>query len=365
MADTYVIEADALERMTAGIIAGMGAPPDIVTEVSRHLVRSNLSGHDSHGVLRIPAYVQMMDSDDLRPAERAVVGSRRGVTAIVDARRGFGHHAAAVAMRWCLEVAPELGVAAAAVRHSTHIGRLGEYTEMAAEAGLIGIVTIGMAGLGVGLAAPFRGRQRFMSTNPWSIGIPAADGRHFVFDAATTALAEGKVRVALAGQARLPEGALLDPEGQPTIDPAQLYQGGSLLAFGGAVAGHKGYGLSLASALIGSLAIIDDPEPTTAGASRRAAEPGHWVAGVFVIAIDPSFFGPLDSFRAQTQMVLDLARKAPPAAEAPVLVAGDPERQSRITRLASGIPIAGPTWRELVEVAARFGVPVAPVKEVA
>src|SRR3989440_629188 len=180
--------------------------------------------------------------------------------------------------------------AAAPVRHSMHIGRLGEYTERLALEGLVGIVTVGVAGPDSGSVAPFGGAARFLGTNPWSIGVPAEGRPPLVYDAATSTLAEGKVRVARARGVLLPAGAVRDADGRPTLEPADLYAGGSLTVMGGEVAGHKGHGLSLAAALVGGLSMIADPEPTPAGCMRPPETWGSRLGGGFVVAIDPAAF---------------------------------------------------------------------------
>src|SRR5215472_17469997 len=147
-----------------------------------------------------------------------------------------------VATEWAVASARRHGIAAAAVRHSMHIGRLGEYTERIAAEGLVGIVSVGLAGPGSGSVAPFGGAARFLGTNPWSMGVPAEGRPPLVFDAATSTLAEVKVRLARASGVPVPPGTVRDSEGRPTVDPAQLYAGGSLTV----MAGHKGHGLSLA-----------------------------------------------------------------------------------------------------------------------
>src|SRR5262245_34548167 len=153
----------------------MGTPDDIAETVSAHLVASNLAGHDSHGVMRLARYADEIRRGDLVPAARPALLRSSAVTALFDAGRGFGHHSTREVMGWCIARAGEHGIAAAAVRHSTHIGRLGEYTEAAATRGLVGLVTVGVAGPGVGRMAAFGGRTAFLGTNPWSIAVPAGE----------------------------------------------------------------------------------------------------------------------------------------------------------------------------------------------
>lgn len=357
MTDTILVDAGALRAFSERVASAMGAPPAAAAETARHLVSANLSGHDSHGVLRWSQYAGELDAGHLRPAAPTELLREAPVTALFDAGRGFGQPSTMVATEWALARAREHGLAAAAIRHSMHIGRLGEYTERLAEAGLVGIVTVGVAGAGSGTVAPFGGAARFLGTNPWSMAVPAAGRPPLVYDAATSTVAEGKVRLAKATGVRLPPGLVRDAAGEPTTDPALLYEGGSLTVLGGDVAGHKGHGFSLASALIGGLAMIADVEPTPAGCMRRPDEWGTRLAGVFVVAIDPAAFGDAGEYRERTAAVLDdLGEVTPAPGVDHVLVSGDPERASRRRRAAEGIPIAPATWFELGEVARRFGI---------
>lgn len=352
-----LVDHRALLRYTDGVLRAMGADAEVAEVTARHLVRANTSGHDSHGVLRLAQYVEELDGDRLRPAARPETLRETAVTALFDAHRGFGQHSTMVATRWCVEHARAAGIAAAAVRHSMHIGRLGEYTELIAGEGLVGVCTVGVAGPGSGTVAPFGGAARFLGTNPWSFGVPAAGRPPMIFDAATSTVAEGKVRLARAKGTEVPEGVLRDPAGEWTRDPAELYAGGSMTVLGGQVAGHKGYGYSLASALVGALAMAADPEPTPGGTMKF---PESWegrAAGVFVLAIDPVAFGDADAYRSMVAAVLDAAEREKPAPGFErVLVPGDPERASRAEREREGIPIPEATWQDLAVIGERFGV---------
>lgn len=351
--------ADALRAFSVRVAEAMGAPADVAAEVARHLIGANLAGHDSHGVLRWTQYVGELDRGELDPSASPEIVRESSVTAVLDARRGFGQHSTMVATEWVEAHARAHGIAAAAIRHSMHIGRLGEYSERLATSGLVGIVTVGVAGAGSGSVAPFGGAARFLGTNPWSVGVPT-DGRPpMVYDAATSTVAEGKVRLARAKGARLAPGLVRDPEGRPTDDPEQLYAGGSLTVLGGDVGGHKGHGFSLASALIGGLAMIDDPGPTPAGCMRPPEAWGTRVAGVFVVAFDPAAFGDADAYRASVSGVLDALGEVPPVPGVDrVLVPGDPERVSHERRVREGIPVPAATWAELEVIGERFGVPL-------
>jgi uncharacterized oxidoreductase len=360
VSDTIVAEARVLREFSAGVAESMGAPADVAAEVARHLARANLSGHDSHGMLRWPQYVRELDEGQLDPAARPDLLRESAVTALFDARRGFGQHSTMHAADWAAAHAREHGIAAAAIRHSMHIGVLGEYTERLAAGGLVGIVTVGVAGAGSGAVAPFGGAARFLGTNPWSVGVPAVGRPPLVYDGATSTVAEGKVRLARAKGTELAPGLVRDAGGRPSTDPEQLYAGGSLTVMGGDVAGHKGHGLSLASALVGGLAMIADTAPTPAGCMRAPETWGTRIAGVFVVAIAPASFGDADAYRTLVAGVLDDLRGVPPVPGVErVLVSGDPERLSRERRAREGIPVPATTWAELLAIGERFGVPLA------
>ena len=345
--------AARLEEWTRQVFVAMGADPAVAATVAGHLLRANLSGHDSHGLLRIPQYVAEADRGDLVPSAVAELGLVKGGVGMVDAGRGFGHSATTLAMEWAAERCLQQGIAAASVRRANHIGRLGEYAELAAGKGVIGVATVGV--VGAGGVAPYGGRSRYLGTNPWAFGIPTA-GEPMIYDAATSALAEGKVRVARFKGVTVPEGAIVDVDGRPTVQPEDFYAGGALLPMGGSLAGHKGYGLALSSALLGGLAMIDGEDATTAGtASSTLGE--AWLGGAMVIAIDPEWFGGAERYRMAVTAALEELRRQPPAdgVEA-ILIPGDPERMSRDRRGREGVPIPEAVVEELRAVGERYGV---------
>lgn len=339
--------AAELESFARAVLTAMGADREVGQEVARHLVRANLSGHDSHGVLRLSRYVRQMDAGSLVPSARPELVHERGPIAVFDVRRSFGHYATAKALEWAMGRARTGGLAAAALREPTHIGRLGEYTERAAAAGLVGVVTYGTAGEGVGIVLPHGGAAPALSTNPWSIGVPGADGGGVVFDAATTVVAEGKVQVAKDAGRQLPAGSIVAADRSPSRDPEAFYSGGALLPLGGEVAGHKGYGLALMSALLGGLAMA---------ASPASAAPA---SGVLVLVIDPAWFGDGDAYASLVADTVRSVKRTPPArGVGEVLVAGEPEQRSRERRDREGIELAPGTWEGLRAVGGRFQVPL-------
>ncbi|MFA5027441.1 MAG: Ldh family oxidoreductase [Candidatus Methylomirabilota bacterium] len=348
----------ALQRFAAGLTEAAGADRDVAEEMGRHLVNANLSGHDSHGVIRLPQYFAQIGEGVILPAARPEILRETPVTALIDARRGLGQFSTAFALDWAVAHARQHGLAAAAIRHSSHIGRLGEYTERAAAAGLVAILTVGVGGPGLGGMLLYGSRQRFFGANPWSIGVPAEGGPPMVFDGSSSAIAEGKVRLARSKGAALPEGAIADGEGKPTTDPEDFYAGGGLLPLGGSVAGHKGYGLAMASMLVGALAMIGDESPGLWVSSRAEVQDARGRAGgVFLLALDPGRFGDRATYAGMVAEVLSAAKRAPCAPGVPeILIPGEPEVRMRERRSREGIAVPEATWKELAALAARLEV---------
>jgi uncharacterized oxidoreductase len=334
----------------------LGADTEIAAEAGRHLVHANLSGHDSHGLIRLPQYVEQAAAGNLRATEHPIILKETTATALIDARFGVGLYSTKFALNWVTAKAGVYGTASAAIRHSGHVGRLGEYTEEAAERGFVTIVVAGAAGPGIGGMALLGGSKRFLGTNPWSVGIPCRPGEPIVYDGATSAIAEGKVRVARSKGVPLAAGCIIDTAGHPTNDPLDFYKGGTLLPLGGSVASHKGYCLALTAALLGGLSMIADPEPSFIGAESPLcqADTRGRVAGVFVAAFAPEFFGGVEEYRAMVMETVAAARRVSAAESVPVIMPGEIERQSRIRRAAEGIPIPHATWKDLEGIARRF-----------
>jgi len=354
-------DAEALQQFAQRIVTALQAPAEVADEVARHLVRANLSGQDSHGVLRLPQYAGQADRGELEPRNRPRVIRQTTATALVDAQRGFGHYAAHMALDVAARKAGEHGVGAAVIRHCTHVGRLGEFTERCDELGLVLMMTVGMAGPGVGGVVAYGGRERFFGANVWSIGIPGKESG-MVFDASMASIAVGKVYVAKAAGRDLPPGCLVDRHGIPSIDPDDYYAGGAVIPLGGEVAAHKGFGLGLAAALLGGLAMIGDEAPTLAGAPVAAgATPVGRMAGVFLVAIDPEAFGGLAPYRALVDDCLAALRAVEPAPGTDAIkVPGERSRDSRRERSRLGVPLAAATCQELAALGHRFGVEFPP-----
>ncbi|HET7769865.1 MAG TPA: Ldh family oxidoreductase [Chloroflexota bacterium] len=355
MAGYRVVQPEALERLAAQIFERLGTPSDAAGEVAAHLVRANLAGHDSHGAIRIPQYALQISQGAIDPKARPQVVQRKGATLLVDGGGGFGHFTTAYALTESIAAAREHGTAVAAIRRANHIGRVGDYAESAARQGFVAILTVGAAGPGVGGATPFGGAQRFLGTNPWSIGLPTGQETPVLVDFATTVVAEGKVRVARDKHDQLPPGCIVDKDGNPSTNPADFYSGGMLLPFGA----HKGYGLALASALLGGLAAIGENAPNLAGSPRipDLAQEGELTGGALLIVIDPGAFGDREAYAAGVGRVTDAVRRVPSApGSSGVLAPGEPEARTTAQRRKDGITLPDDTWDAIGKVAAEHAL---------
>ena len=329
-------EVRALEEFTSEVCLALGAPQIVAEEVARHLVGANRAGHDSHGVIRLPMYMEQADRGELTPEAMPVLVNEFGAVALCDAKRGFGHYTTRFAAEQAARLAGDFGIGFVVVRHSGHIGRLGHYLELLADRDLVGIVTVGMAGAGVGAMVLPGTAQRFLGANPWAIGVPVAGEPPMIVDVSTAVVAEGKVQVALAEGREMPPGCIVDSQGEPTTDPARYFAGGGLIPLGGLVADHKGFGLGLAAALIGSLGMIGDDWPSLAGAPvAPGSDPRGRVAGVAVMAVDPEPLGGRKAYEDMVAETLSALHRSGGLVE--VQRPGEPEARSRFGKGAKGL----------------------------
>ncbi|MBA2447824.1 MAG: Ldh family oxidoreductase [Chloroflexi bacterium] len=327
------MSAEALSEVTTRIFRAAGAPDDVASLVAYSLVDANLAGHDSHGVIRIPTYIEQIAEGDLVPSARPRIEGDRAGLITVDGAWAFGQYAAHVCMDLASSRAKEQHVAIVTLVRANHIGRLGEWAEEAARAGVVGMVATSWGG-GPYAATPYGGAGKVLSTNPIAFGIPLGEGPPFVLDYATTAVAEGKLRVARAKQAKVPDGWIVDKDGRPTNEPEDFYAGGMLLPFGG----HKGYALAMVVELL-SVALT--------GADAARDDKGRRNGAVF-LAIDPSAVRPLDEFRRAATEINARVTGVPPAPGFDsVLIPGEVEARSREVRRTEGIPVAESTWEAI------------------
>jgi len=346
------VDADQLREFATAILAHAGKDKDRAKQVAARLVGANLAGHDSHGVGMIPAYVDGILAGQLDPLADIELVQDKGPFLLVDGHRGFGHIIAEQAMALAIDRAHSSHFAVLSLRNSFHLGRLGDWGTMAAEAGFICILYANVQSSRP-LVAPFGGSDARFVTNPYCTAIPATE-KHpmIVLDMATSTIAMGKARVAQLSGKPAPEGALIDAHGAPTRDPSVVFDGagGALTAFGQ----HKGFGLALLGDILGG-------SFSGGGAYAPTREvPDRIVNNMMAILIDPNVFGLAESFGVDVDSYTDWVKASPAAPDTSgVQFPGDPERRSTAERLANGIPLDAGTLAQLSEAARKAGVPEA------
>jgi hydroxycarboxylate dehydrogenase B len=346
-----LIDHRELRTIAARIFQAGGSAPAEATIVADHLVDSNLSGHDSHGVGMIPGYLRNLANGSLKPNAKGRIATATGALMVYDGERGYGQVVAREATFCGIERARSDGLALVALRNAHHIGRIGTYGEMCAEAGLVSLHFVNVLGHGP-TVAPYRGADGRLLTNPVCIAIPAAEpGRPVILDMATSKVAFGKMRVARNKGQRVEPGLLIDGHGKPTTDPDVMFQEpkGAILPFGD----HKGYALAfvcdlLAGAIGGAGTLRPEnqmQETITNGMLTFVIDPARLVTRDYL----------MDEIRALTRYVT--ASPAQKSSE-PVLIPGDPERATRAARSRDGIELDDQTWREIVAGGASLGAAI-------
>jgi uncharacterized oxidoreductase len=237
-----IVAAPSLETMLTRIFQACGVAEDSARTVAAHLVDAEACGVPSHGLIRVPQYVEAVLAGQIAPAAELQVVSETVATAVLDGQHGFGQVMARQAMDLALRRADSTGAGVVTLCNCSHTGRLGSYTEQAARRGLAGMMMVNTGGHGQWMA-PFGGSGGRLATNPLSIAVPTDSGDPLLLDMATSAAPEGKVRALLTAGRTIPEGWVITHEGQPTTNPADLYgpPRGALLPFGG----HKGFALAM------------------------------------------------------------------------------------------------------------------------
>jgi uncharacterized oxidoreductase len=331
---------EPLEALAKSIFQAIHVSPDGAAWMARLLVRANLRGHDSHGVIRIPQYIASWRGGEADPTAEPRVVQEGPATALVDGRLGFGQIVARRGMDVAMRKASAVGVSTVGVFNSNHIGRLADYTEMALEHDMLAILAVNAGGAGQRMA-PWGGRAPRLSTNPIAFACPAGNAAPISFDIATTVAAEGKVRVKRNRKEPMPLGWVLDAEGRPTTDPSALYGNppGTILPAGG----HKGYCLGLMIEILSGI---------VARGGYSTEHPGPIRNGIFMMVVDIARFVPPGTFRAEVDDLVRYLKTCPtvPGADQ-ILTPGEPEAISEAERRRSGIFVEDQTWRQIEEVA--------------
>ncbi len=341
-----IIQADRLTRIGAALLRAAGASDEEANAVAAGCVNANLAGHDSHGMIAIPTYIDRIKAGHIVPGAKWTIVQESPTTTVIDGHWGFGFHVNTKAMELTIAKAKTANVAACTVFRQSHVGRLAAYPLMATREGMIALATAD-SGRSPKHVAPFGGREARLGTNPISIAVPSDLEAPFYLDMATSAVAAGKIQLAVARGEQIPAGWIIDAEGRPTTDPTQYRNGGALLPLGG-TEGYKGSGLAaMVEVLCGLLT----------GLGFGVEPSGRHNDGVFMAVFNVAAFRPLKDFKKE---VADFARylKSTPPSEGSkgVFYPGEVEHLRELERRRNGIEIEDATWEKLRALAGEYKI---------
>ena len=343
-----IFKKEGLIRAIESVVAAGGSDAREAKMVAENLVMANLLGHDSHGIGMIPRYIDAVLEGGLAPNQHPKATLDTGALLALDGCRGYGQVIGREATQMAIERARQHGSCVMALGNSHHLGRIGHWAEMAVAEGLVSIHFVNV--ISHARVAPYGGRDARFGTNPCCIGIPLPGEAPFVLDYATSAVAQGKLRVAHNKREKVPPGRLIDPEGRPTDDPryAVIPPFGAMLAFGE----HKGYGMAIACELLGGALTGGGTWHYDESTKQRVMN------GMLAIVIDAKRLGTAPAFEREARLFLDWLRKSRPAPGFDkVRIAGEPEREMREKRIRDGIPVDDTTWEEIQRAADKVKLP--------
>lgn len=330
---TQTIPADVLTARVTRIFEQLGLPDEDGRIVAEHLVEADLRGVHSHGVIRVPTYVDRIREGKINPRPNIRIVTDHGGQVVMDGDYGMGQLTAYRANALAIERGKAHGMAAVALRRSTHCGAMAYYAIRARAAGLIGLA-ITNAGMNM---TPTGGTQKLVGNNPFAMAVPTSRDWPMVLDMATSVVAGGKLDVARAKGQAIPLGWARDKDGNPTTDPVAARQG-SLEPLGG----PKGYGMAV---------MLDVLAGVLSGGrfgGMLGDEPGRGGMAQFFLTLDVARFMPLDQFIARMDELIDQIHACPKAPGVDrIYVAGEIEHDLQTARLRDGIPLEASVLAEL------------------
>jgi len=334
-----------LGKCVEAIVAAGGSEAREARIVAENLVTANLTGHDSHGVGMIPRYVDSLLEGGLKVNQHPKILFDGGAMVSLDGQQGYGQVIGLEAMEVGIARAKQHGMCVMGLGRSHHLCRIGQWAEQAVAAGLVSLHFTNV--ISRSIVAPYGGADARFGTNPVTIGIPIPNAPPFILDMATSAVAQGKIRVAHNKREQVSQDWLIDDQGLPTTDPRYgvIEPFGALRTFGL----YKGYGLAVVCELLGGALTGGGTWHSDDRSKKRV-----W-NGMLTILIDPKRLGTGDAFAAETTAFLASLRESPVAPGFDkVRIAGEPEREMRAKREREGIPVDDNTWAEILAAGAKL-----------
>ncbi|MDA0832263.1 MAG: Ldh family oxidoreductase [Planctomycetota bacterium] len=336
-----MFSSDAILEIGRRVLVGLGLTPNDAEIVANELRDANLVGHDSHGVMRLMQYAGSIRDGHMKPETQSVVLTETPSWALLDGQFQFGQVTMTHALSLGIEKASKTGTATVLVRNCNHVGRLGSYTERAAQQGYFCLMCVNAPGPGG--VTPYGGLDRILGTNPISIAAPYGKTQ-FVLDMTTSMVAEGKVRVAFQKGEPIPAGWIIDAKGNPTTNPADLYGNppetppGALLPLGGEL-GFKGFGLSV---------MIDLLAGIVSGSGIMRTDLPRGANGIWLYLLDIKSIIPpaeYDEWIEKYVSGIKNSRKQPGVTE--ILLPGEIEQRRKAQRIEEGVSLPDETWRQI------------------
>jgi LDH2 family malate/lactate/ureidoglycolate dehydrogenase len=354
------VPSTRIQEQLVSVFRAWGMSEEHAATTAEMMVETDLRGVDSHGISMLPTYDQEFRNGrlNMRPVFKTVRDA--AAMALVDADASLGHPVSVHAMNLAVDKCLRSGVAVVSVVNSHHFGAAGCYSKIAADRGVIGMVTASTRGVTM---VPTFAAEPVMGTNPLAFAAPARRNPSFQLDMATTTVAAGKVKVHKLNHKPLPSGWVVDGQGRPVTDEADAFgyvferPEGGISPVGGSrdMGSHKGYGLAVMVHILGGVLSGASFSPIR-NRTQKSSDPHN--IGHFFMAIDPRAFREEGAFESDLDQVIDVlhdAKRADPGQ--PVLVAGDPEMLTRRERLEAGVPIPDDLMDQLRAVASRASVP--------
>lgn len=349
---TVYAERGAAEAFAARLLVSHDVPAADAAVVARCLVRADLRGVDTHGLVRLPGYLDRLRRGLINPRPRLEPRAVTPVAASLDGQDGFGFVVAARAMAEAVDIAQRIGVGVVSVRHSTHFGMAAGYVLQAIEAGMVSLVLTNASP-----AMPaWGGRVPLLGTSPIAAGAPGGELGPYVLDMSPAVAARGKIRRAARRGEHIPEGYALDGEGRPTTDPVAALQGVVL-----PIGGPKGAGLAMLMDILGGVHSGSAYAGEVGDQYKRFDRPQD--VGHFFLAMRPDLFVPLSDYRSRMDTLVRRVHASPRAAGVTeVLLPGEPEARTERARITGGIPYPEDDVAALQAEARRADVPELPTR---
>lgn len=343
MSEHFRLNKDEAHRFCVEVFTEVGISKENAEAIADHLILASLRGVDSHGIIRVPFYLEGLENDLISGDINPQVEKETPISARIDGRRGMGVVVASDATDLAIDKAKEKGAGLVAVKNLGHVGMLAYYTIRIAKEKLVGFSFAN----GPAWVAPFGGTEKVLGTNPLSYGFPTDENSEpIIFDIATSVSASFKIKDYEQKNKEIPKGWAVDEEGNPITNPARARKEGRLLPFGK----HKGYGFGLLSELLASPVAGGIPSVDVV---LHASTQG----GFFVGALDPTMFRKREDYKKDIQELVGRLKSTKTTEEYDeVMLPGELERKTKSERTKNGIPVAETLWENLNEVAEKLDI---------